>query len=216
MTKEQIKNKLLKISILEPNLYFYKYVDLVYNNEKTVQQKFVTQKHHIVPRCYYKNNGLEQDNSESNLVNLSFKDHLIAHCYLLLCSKDKRFSANMFYAICFISNLKINSNESVINLLNSELELYQVAYETGRKLAYELNPMFDPIKKANHDQTMCNPEVSQKISNTMKQKYEKGELFNDKHRDNLSSSAKLRCHAYKDNKAKRILKSDAEQYVQNG
>lgn len=50
--------------------------------------KFKTQLHHIIPRKYYTYNKLEINNSRENLVNLLYKDHILAHYYLALCAKE--------------------------------------------------------------------------------------------------------------------------------
>ena len=216
MNKTELKNKLLETGIFIDNEWFDKYLDLVINNDNKESERFRTQRHHIIPSCYYRNNNIDIDNEDSNLVNLLLKDHLLAHCYLLLCSTDERFRTNMFYAICFISGLKIDDNIKVVDLINSDLDTYQEAYEQGRAAAYSSNPMFDNEKKARHDEIMRSDEVSNRISSTMKKKAVSGELFNDAHRKNLSKSAKLRCHAYKEDEVKRILKVEAEKYFKDG
>lgn len=48
-----------------------------------IDDKFY-EKHHIIPRFVYKMNNFDVDNSESNLVKLSFKDHFLVHYYASL------------------------------------------------------------------------------------------------------------------------------------
>lgn len=52
----------------------------------TKREQYKTAKHHILPRCYFKLAQKAIDNSTTNLVNLSHKDHLTAHYYLALCA----------------------------------------------------------------------------------------------------------------------------------
>ncbi len=215
MTETELKNKLLETGIFIDNEWLDKYVELVVSNQGTSYTRFKTQNHHIIPVCYYRNRSIEVDNSINNLVTLLLKDHLLAHCYLVLSSDNKQFKANMFYAICFISGLEVDDTK-VIELVDSDLSVYQEAYEQGRISAYSNNPMFDEVKKAHHDRVMRSTEVSSQISQTMKNKIASGDLFDEEHCRNLSKSAKLRCYAYKDVSVKRILKSDAEKYFNDG
>lgn len=55
-------------------------------------------KHHIIPKCWFKLNGLEVDNSEKNLVLLSKEDHAKVHKLAKLCVKDTKMICRMAYA----------------------------------------------------------------------------------------------------------------------
>jgi len=85
-----MKNKLKKLKGIIINKYFRKYCDLILKNKNTPDIKFKTQKHHIIPKFYFKTNNLEIDNSKENLVNLLYKDHILAHYYLCLFLIDKK------------------------------------------------------------------------------------------------------------------------------
>ena len=98
-----LRSKLLLYDVCEENEYFDKYIDLVSKNKYTIKQKFKTQQHHIIPKAYFKRNNLKIDNSEENLVNLLYKDHVLAHYYLYKCVKD---------------SYKKSQGEAVIALLN--------------------------------------------------------------------------------------------------
>ena len=87
-----IKEKLLNLNIFIQNEYFNKYVELITNNLKTKREKFKTQKHHIIPRCYFKHESIKDKaiiEDKTNLVNLSYANHILAHYYLSLCSAKK-------------------------------------------------------------------------------------------------------------------------------
>ena len=76
------------------------------------------------------------DNSASNTVNLFYKDHVLAHYYLALCAKDKKFF--VCYDICYKHNYwKQNRLKMILRLdLNSiltALPKYQELYETSIK-----------------------------------------------------------------------------------
>lgn len=68
------------------NEYFSKYIDLINKNQHRCYVSGQTQTHHIIPKCYFRKNNLPIDNSDANKVNLLYKDHLLAHCLLSLCT----------------------------------------------------------------------------------------------------------------------------------
>lgn len=83
------KETLIDIGLVEDNQWLDAYVDLINSNLLTAHQAYITQKHHIIPKFYFKDNNIAVDNSESNVVNLSIKDHVLAHYYLCRCTTDK-------------------------------------------------------------------------------------------------------------------------------
>jgi hypothetical protein len=82
----QLKKKLLTLGIVENNEYLDKYLNNIIDNLKTLRLKYKTQKHHIIPRAVFAHNKEPLDNSESNIVNLEYKDHILAHYYLYMCA----------------------------------------------------------------------------------------------------------------------------------
>lgn len=54
-------------------------------------------KHHIVPRCWFKMKNLPIDNSNDNLVLLTYEDHCKVHKLAYLCTTGK-MKRNMAYA----------------------------------------------------------------------------------------------------------------------
>ena len=107
-----LKQKLLTEQLVEDSEYLTKYFNLLQANLETVAVKHTTQAHHALPVVYYKHfypkettsrsrsvyNSLAQDDPINFIVNLSYSDHLLAHCYLALCAKPNWFkfaNANM-------------------------------------------------------------------------------------------------------------------------
>lgn len=89
MTREEIKTKILKTNCFIDNEYLDKYVDLIINNLDKQFVKFECDRHHIIPKNYYRKFKLRIDNSKDNIVVLTHKDHLLAHYYLYNCSLDE-------------------------------------------------------------------------------------------------------------------------------
>lgn len=46
------------------------------------------ERHHIIPRCFFKVNNLPVDNSDANLVNLTLEEHRKIHQLIPLCAND--------------------------------------------------------------------------------------------------------------------------------
>lgn len=98
MTIQELKIKLLSTGYFIDNEYLDDYCDLIKQNELTEKQENKTNKHHILPRSYFKMLKLPIDNSPENLVHILYKDHILAHYYLCLCAKGnlKHRLANAF------------------------------------------------------------------------------------------------------------------------
>ena len=62
-----LKNILLETNEFLDNEYLDKYVDLITLNKFTKKELYKTQRHHIIPKCYYKNNNLLINNEANNL-----------------------------------------------------------------------------------------------------------------------------------------------------
>ena len=58
---EELVNK----NLILKNNYFYKYLDLITNYKYDLNSK-INQKHHIIPRSYYRHENLECDDSKNN------------------------------------------------------------------------------------------------------------------------------------------------------
>lgn len=126
MKKEEIKEKLLRLGLFIDNEWLDKYCELIENNKNTKREKYKTQSHHIIPKCYYTMNKLKIDNSKENLVNLLYKDHILAHCYLCLCSEGN-FHYKLVNAFTHLINRKWKYRIDDIN--NIDLNIYQKLYE---------------------------------------------------------------------------------------
>lgn len=77
-----------------------------------------------------------------------------------------------------------------------ELNSYACSSSNGYNTTHggQDNPMSHENVKEKHDKIMRSDEVRKKISDTMKQKVSRGELFDEKHRKSLSESMKGNQH----------------------
>jgi len=184
-----IKDFLLENNICIENSYLDKYIQLINCNLNRTYQKGKTQSHHIIPRYYYKSVGKKLDNTRSNRVNLLYKDHVLAHYYLFLCSPDnslyKKGNACAIFKIFGHFNFPKSEQQCL-----DKLPDFQAYYEQSRSILSEFNSMKNEIHKSYHDKVMQTEEVRSKISNTMKEHIRNGEFFSEEHRKKISESSK--------------------------
>ena len=130
-----LKERLLNTGLFEDNEYLERYCKLVNINKNTKKQQFKTQRHHILPITAYEILNLDGVNKADNLVNLLYKDHILAHYYLALCAKHVHFKYKMFTAINFIlgKSKQININTTELKQYVENLDLYQQLYEESKQ-----------------------------------------------------------------------------------
>lgn len=192
-----MKNKLLAYGIFEDNESFNKYVALIKANLKTTQEPFKTQIHHIIPRQFYKYTKTKLDDTAANKVNLLHKDHILAHYYLYLCSKD--------------SYLR-ESNAIAVRLMVPELPLTM-----DEKIFIERLPYYAKLKEeslssmAGESNPAKRPEVRQKISKALT-----GRAFSPEHIEKLKSYKKTDAHRKNISKAKKGKSSSDETRIKIG
>lgn len=135
MYTTELKTKLLSFGVFEDNEYLDKYVSLILANESTTKERFKTQKHHIIPIHVYKYLKIAEDNSSSNIVNLTYDNHVMAHFYLFHCSSNSHIKRGNFTALQYIvHNQYVPKSEADILIALPE---YQNMYEEYIKLKSE-------------------------------------------------------------------------------
>ena len=136
---KNIKNTLLSLDLVIDNEYLDKYVELIESNLTTKRQKYKTERHHIIPRVYYKHikdksysswNNKHEVNTE-NVVNLLYKDHILAHYYLVNCAKEEWFKESMSMAFLMMTFYTKLSEDDIIKF--KVLEKYQEIYEKSKQ-----------------------------------------------------------------------------------
>lgn len=138
----ELKDELISLNIAIQNEYLDMYCTLIENNRNTPKQRYKTNKHHIIPRNYFKENNRQVDNSQENIVNLTYADHFLAHYYLSMCCVGRY----KFYNELAVEYLQSKYNIDYNNYI--ELEEYQkfreqLAKEKGDRLRGKPNPHTD-------------------------------------------------------------------------
>lgn len=124
-----VKQTLLQHKGFIDNEYLELYCRLVEQNGRTPMLGGLTNKHHIIPRSWFKLNHEEVDNSPSNLVNLVYRNHVLAHYYLALCTENELQFANELALICLVSRKQLSV---VDKQLVASLPMYNKIYESYR------------------------------------------------------------------------------------
>lgn len=150
-----LKDKLIELDFVIQNEYLDMYCSLIEENRNTPQQKYRTNKHHIIPRSYFKEKNLPIDNGKDNIVNLTYADHFLAHYYLSKCCTGRL----KYYNELAVEYIRSKYNIDYCSYV--ELEEYQkirerLAEEAGRKSRGRPNPH--------------TPEWNKKISDAQKGK----------------------------------------------
>ena len=120
------RNVLPKLNLFVDNEHLHKYIRLIERNRVTPQLGGRTNAHHVIPRSWFKIMKLDIDNSQHNLVNLIYRDHVLAHYYLCLCTTGDLLFANELALVCLTSRKKLNE---VDKQLVTKLPLYNNIYE---------------------------------------------------------------------------------------
>ena len=94
MNLQTLKEYLISIGLVVDNIFLDKYCSLILENINTKKERLLTNKHHIIPISFFKINNMEINNSQDNIVNLSYKNHFLAHYFLCLCATQKYVLAN--------------------------------------------------------------------------------------------------------------------------
>lgn len=161
-------------------------------------------KHHIIPRCFYKKIDLPVDNSDSNLVKLTFEEHQKVHQLAYLCARDivKTSLARAFQLLCHAKN-----NLDITISVETRQKLSEAG--KGRKLTEDhKNKLRKPKKTTINYSHSKSEEHRHNISKALK-----GRTFSDETRQKMSETRK-NCIATEETKTKMkaIRQSYANEY----
>lgn len=188
---QQLKEKLLNLGIVENNEYLDNYCQLIIDNKDSLKQLHKTQSHHIIPRYYYKQNNLQVNNDKHNLVNLFYKDHILAHYYLALCSNSEKFIYANVSAIYKMSNCTQTLIEDNVIEFFTSLDKYQQLYETHAR--YQGSHLKGKSQTPEHVAKRVHKNTGQKRSLETRQKmsaWQKGVPKSEQARKNMSEAQK--------------------------
>ena len=131
-------NKLKELEYFVDNEYLHKYAQLVGTRYRIGKRNSLTNKHHIIPRSWFKLMNKDVDNSKSNLITLTYREHVLAHYYLCLCTRDNLRYANELALVGLLNRKCLSESD---RQLVKNLPLYNNIYESyikHRKSNYQL------------------------------------------------------------------------------
>ena len=122
--------------------YKKQYFDIINKYKKTPIQfikleqcidnpELYSEKHHINPRWYFNTNKIQIDNSDNNIIRVTYEDHVNLHFLLVKhyeCINDTRNYYKALYA-CKAFYKRIHSTEKIYQLSNdvlAQLKLYKI------------------------------------------------------------------------------------------
>lgn len=186
----QLKQKLLSLNLVEDNEFLDKYVELIVSNRGTKREKYKTQRHHIVPKSYFSHCNITIDNAQTNCVNLVYCDHILAHYYLALCSKELWFKYANEKALASFFNKTNNYSQLDIDKFINKLPLFQSLYEES-KISVGLQRLGVPSSN-------------------------KGIKLSDETKKKISEAFKGRTWINKNNKSKFVKRDELDSYLKDG
>lgn len=82
--------------VFEYNQHFVAMMNII--NSARLNPPESGHKHHIIPKCWFKWNNLPIDNSNTNLVKLTYQEHCKVHKLAYLCAKTAKMRSAMALA----------------------------------------------------------------------------------------------------------------------
>lgn len=203
-----LKSKLISTGYFIDNDYLDKYLNLIIKNKDTLKA-FGYETHHILQRKYFKIINADVDETESNKVNLLYKDHILAHYYLSLCTTNDLKISNIqcFLMMTFYKN-KLTDDEKDIY---RSLDEYQTLYEKWIMWLSENGP-----KRYSDDWS--------EYSRNLISKMFKGKPKSDEHKKHLkeardshsTTKGKKSIYNIKLNKVKFVFPDEIDKYLITG
>lgn len=129
---------LLSTGYFIDNEFLHKYCCIIDRYKRGKYMRGRTNRHHILPRAYYKITNNEINNDPSNLVDLPYREHALCHYYLCLCTIDPLQYANELALICLVSRKKMSAiDKQLIAGLPKYTQIYE-SYLTKKRSNYRI------------------------------------------------------------------------------
>ena len=120
-----LKQKLLETNDFANCEALDKYCELIYVNRNRESLSGRTQRHHVLPRAWFKLHGKKLDSSPANMVELFVSDHAKAHLFLFQAAINPKVKAQNAAAVRYMCDLfseeQIDIAAEELNQINSEV-----------------------------------------------------------------------------------------------
>ena len=127
------------------NQYFVAMMNIINKNKLCPPE--AGHKHHIIPKCWFKMNNLEIDNTESNLVLLSYEDHVKVHKLAILCAATDSFRSKMGFAVHRLTNGSFRGmkhTKETIEIIKEKRKNQVITEETKKRISESLKGKTKP------------------------------------------------------------------------
>lgn len=128
----KLKQHLLSLDYFIDNEYLDFYCSLIEQNKNRIYESGKTEQHHIIPRAIFRLQGFESESkapnklvNKNNLVNLLYRDHLLAHFYLCKCAKEDYKKLACFTFTRMVSQIDKDKRPTLDSLNEINLEEYE-------------------------------------------------------------------------------------------
>ena len=129
--------------VFEYNQHFVAMMNII--NASRLNPPESGDKHHIIPRCWFRMNNLPIDNSDANLVLLTKEQHGKIHRLMSFCAKDAQLKRNMVIAAHFMglpaTSLKYTHSDERRKKISEVMKGHTVTDETRRKISETMKGM---------------------------------------------------------------------------
>lgn len=176
------------LEVFEYNQHFVAMMNVI--NAARLNPPESGHKHHIVPRCWFKLHNLDIDNSDNNIILLTYEDHCRVHKLMTLCTKDEDLCKRFKFAYVRVCN------GSVLGLKHTNESKAKMSYsakhrktqpkgwhlsEEQRKQISESQKGRVPWNKGKHG--IYSEETLSKMSESCK-----GRIITDEHKSKISKA----------------------------
>lgn len=162
------------LECFEYNQHFVAMMNII-NHARLTNLEGKFEKHHIIPKCFFRLNKLPVDNSSSNLVNLTFEEHKQVHKLAYLCAKDI-VKNRLKHAMCFMNRESLSGR----TLDKEWREKISLATKGENNPMYNRNyrEMMDENSLRLHDLKISIRNKGKKRTNEAKERYANSKLGN--------------------------------------
>lgn len=124
------------LEVFEYNQHFVAMMNII--NKARLNKLNKGQRHHIIPRCWFKYNKLPVDNSKDNLVMLSVEEHAKVHKLAYLCSTNE-IKKSLACAAVMMNKFNKSVKHKDLHRIpwNRGKKGLQTAWSKGKKLTEE-------------------------------------------------------------------------------
>lgn len=207
------------LECFEYNMHFVAMINII-NHAKLFNKEGEFEKHHIIPKCFFRKKGLEIDNSETNLVNLTYEEHQKVHKLAYLCAKEF-MKASLKYAMNMMNRISMVgenhplfgrqfTEEHIKNLSKPRKKHWKLSEETKKKMSESAKgrKMSDEAKaKMSETKKNMSEETRKKLS-----EINKGKKHSDETKKKIGEASKGR-NSWSKGKHWKLVNGKREYYI---